>query len=61
MEAEDVKRIRAKLSAREGKTVTQAELARRLGTSRRNVENWEQDTRGIGEENAEKLRKLEKE
>lgn len=55
MEAEDVKRIRAKLG------ITQSDLARRLGTSRRNVENWEQGMRGVGEENAEKLRKLEKE
>lgn len=53
MEAEDVKRIRDRLG------ITQAELARRLGTSRRNVENWEQGLRGVGEENAEKLRKLE--
>lgn len=55
MEGEDVKRIRTKLN------VTQAELARRIGTSRRNVENWEQGLRGVGEENAEKLRKIEKE
>lgn len=53
MDFYDVKRIRTKLG------ITQAELARRLGTSRRNIENWEQGTRGIGDTNAEKLRKLE--
>jgi transcriptional regulator with XRE-family HTH domain len=54
MEADDVKRIRAKLG------ITQAELARRIGgVSRRTVEGWEQGLRGIGEVNAEKLRKLE--
>jgi DNA-binding transcriptional regulator YiaG len=54
MEADDVKRIRAKLC------ITQADLARRLGgVSRRTVEGWEQGLRGIGDENAEKLRKLE--
>lgn len=53
MEAIEVKRIREKLG------ITQSELARRLGVSRRTVEGWEQDLRGIGEVNAEKLRKIE--
>jgi DNA-binding transcriptional regulator YiaG len=59
MEADDVKRIRAKLG------ITQAELAERLTkmdgkpVSWRTVGDWEQGRRGIGEVNAEKLRKLE--
>lgn len=55
MEGEDVKRIREKLK------MTQSEFARKIGTSRRNVENWEQGLRGIGKENAEKLERLDKE
>jgi len=43
---------------------TQADLAEKLGVSKRTVEQWEQTVhgkpvRGIGEVNAEKLRKLE--
>ena len=55
MEGHEVKAIRAALG------ITQAELARRIGVSRRTVESWEWDLRNPGDENAEKLRKLEKE
>lgn len=54
MDPDEIKRIRKKLN------ITQAELAEKLGVSRRTVENWEQ-YRGVNGGNAEKIRKMEKE
>jgi DNA-binding transcriptional regulator YiaG len=53
MEGHEVKAIRERLG------ITQAELARRIGVSRRTVESWEWDLRKPGDENADKLRKME--
>ena len=52
MEGHEVKAIRERLG------ITQAELARRIGVSRRTVESWEWDLRSPGEENERKLSEL---
>lgn len=52
---ERIKRLREKLR------ISQSSLAKIIGTSKRNVENWEQGSREPNEENERRLLALEKE